>query len=176
MSQDNDVQGDEVRWLFQLNRVLEAVSSICLYVGMVLIVAIAIMTTVHVIGRYAFGVPIKGQAELAIYMLITAVFLVITSTQLVKGHTTIGIIVDRLSKRTQAIIDSVTYFLGLVTTVLVSWQCIVQANHILQSGRVSTILQLPRFPVYYIIAVSWGLISLVILTQLIRFILTLVKR
>lgn len=169
-------QGDEVRWLFQLDRVLGAVSSICLYMGMALIVAIAILTAVHVIGRYAFGAPIKGQAELAIYMLITAVFLAITSTQLVKGHTTIGLIVDRLSKRTQAIIDSVTYFLGLVTTVLVFWQCIVQANHILQSGRVSTILKLPQFPVYYIMAVCWVLISLVILMQLVRLIHTAVKQ
>lgn len=134
------------------------------------------MTVIHVIGRYVFSKPIVGQGELAILMLITAAFLIITPTQLVKGHTTIGLIVDRFSKKTQAIIDSFTYFLCLVMTALLFWQSIVRADYIMQAGRETTILGIPIFPVYYLVAFGWGLISLVILMQLIHFILALVKR
>lgn len=176
MSQSDDAHRDEVRWLFKLDRVLKAVGAICLYAGMAFITAIAVMTVVHVIMRYAFSKPIVGQAELAILMLITGAFLIITPTQLVKGHTTIGLIVDRFSKKTQTIIDSFTYFLCLAVTALLFWQSIVRADYVMQAGRETTILGIPLFPVYYVVAVGWGLISLVILTQLIRFILTLVKR
>ena len=176
MSINNDIQSSEIRCLYWPNRILRFLSSICLYIGMALIVAITLVTVVHVIARYAFGSPIKGQAELCTYMLITGVFLMITATQLVKGHTTIGLIVDRFSERTQIIFDCITYILCLAVSVLVSWQSIVQAKYIMKSSRMTAILHIPQFPLFYVVAVCWALISLVILMQILDYLLKGAKR
>ena len=168
-------QSNKVSCFSRLDRFPRAVALIAHYAGMVCIVTITLLIVVHVIGRYVFNKPILGQVELSLYLLITAVFLIIAHTQVVKGHTIIGIISDRYSKRTRAIVDIVTYVLCLALAIPACWQAVVQANYIKQSGQMSTVLHMPQFPVNYIVAVGWGLFSLVLLLQLVHSILTAVK-
>lgn len=160
----------------RLDRLLRITTSAALYIGTAFIVVITLLVVVHVIARYAFGKPILGQVELSCYLLITAVFLMIAYTQLIKGHATIGIIADRFSKRTQEIIDGIAYALCLSLSIIAFWQSVVHANKIMQSGQVSAVLGIPQFFINYMVAVGWGLLSLVLIMQLFRLVLGVVKQ
>lgn len=168
-------QNSKVGYSFQLDRLLRVVASICLYAGMALIFAMTLLVVVHVFGRYVFREPVPGQVELCVYLMTSAVFLMAGYTQLEKGHVIIDVVIGRFSKRTQAICDSVAYVMYLGVAILVCWQSVVFGNYIMHSGQISTILQIPQFPVYYIVAFGWGLFSLAILMDLVHFLHTAVK-
>lgn len=143
----------------------------------VLFVALmAPLTVVHVVGRYALDLPVPGFIELSSFMLLIAIFLAGAHTMAVKGHIDIGILVDRFSERTQAIIGSVTYFLCLVFVILAAWQSFARGTYLLQPMQTTSVLLIPQSPFLYIIGIGWALFALAILMQLIDFILRAVKK
>ena len=149
---------------------------VALYAGMAAVVVMMLITVVHAVGRYAFDKPVRGIIELSGYLLVTAVFLIGAYAMLNKSHITIGLIVDGLSERTQAIIDSITFSIGLAFTIAASWQTFVQASYIMERGQESAILHIPNFPFYYMVGFGWVLFGLAILMQLVHAIGRAVKK
>ena len=154
-----------------LERRIATILKVLAYVGVVIIVALMFFTVAHSLGRYGFNRPIPGLAEVSSFMLITASFLVIPYTQVLKGHLVIGLLVDRLSERKQAIINSFTYIICLLAAILILWRSALEASNMMQGGYVTQILGLPKFPFMAIVATGWGLLALAILLHLIHFIL-----
>ena len=144
-------------------------------IGMWLVVAMMMVTMVHAIGRYGFDRPIAGLSEISVSMLVTLVFLMGAYTAVVKGHISIGIIVDRFSARTQAIIDSVTYILCLVGAIVGLSQSIVRGIYTI-GGATSVVLAIPVFPFLFIVAFGWAIFGMVIVMHLIHFLPKAVKR
>lgn len=169
-------QCNEGRSVSRLERCITAVLRICQDIGIATIVVMMLVTVVHAVGRYVFAHPVPGLIEVSCFMLITAVFLVGGYTAMVKGHVTIGLIVDRFSERTQAIVDSFTYILCLVVAILALWQSFAHGIYIMESGVTSSILRIPRFPFIYVVGVGWGLFSLAILIHLVHFLPRVVKK
>ncbi|OGO24931.1 MAG: hypothetical protein A2144_04485 [Chloroflexi bacterium RBG_16_50_9] len=146
------------------------------YAGMSLVLVMMFLTVVHSVGRYIFAMPVPGIIEMSSFMLVTMIFLSIAYTQIFKGHVVIGLIVDRFSERTQAIIDSFTYLIGLVVSILAIRQTFIESMHMVQAGDRSMILQIPAFPFYFVVALGWTLFSLAMLVQLIHFVLRMVRK
>ena len=146
------------------------------YVGMVFALSMMMLTTVHAVGRYIFGLPVPGLVELSSYMMVTMIFLTAPYTALVKGHIAIGVIVDRFSERTQAIIDIFIYLLCLVVSVIAAWQTFVRGFYIMEEKQVSTILSIPNAPFIFIVAIGWSMFSVAILIHLVNSISRGVKK
>ena len=138
------------------------------YVGMIFVLLMMLLTTLHAIGRYIFGRPVPGLVELSSYMLVTMIFLTAPYTALVKGHITISVIVDRLSVRTQACIDGVIYLLCLAVSIIAAWQTFVRGLYIMEEKQVSTILSIPNAPFILLVGAGWLLFSLAILVHIIN--------
>jgi len=139
------------------------------YAGMAFVVAMMTLTVVHAVGRYAFNKPILGLVEMSSFMLVIVIFLAGAYTQVVKGHIRVGVVVDRFSERTQAIIDSGTYILCLALAIVALWQAVVRGIYIMEAGYVSIVLGIPHFPFLFIVALGWGIFGLAILMHLIHF-------
>jgi len=138
--------------------------------GMGIAIAMMFLTIVQALGRYLFGRPVAGAVELTGLMTLTLCFLVGAYTQVVKGHIVIPILVDRLSPRAQAIIDSITYILSLVFVIVTIWRTVVEANYEMHGVYTTAILRIPHFPFLYLVAFGWGMLGLAILMHLIHFI------
>ena len=147
-----------------------------LYVGMAFLVIMMVLTVVHALGRYFLGQPIPGLVEMSSFMLVIIIFLAAAYTEVVKGHIVIGIAVDRLSERTQAIIDSITYVLSLVLASVALWQSVVRGILIMEVGKVTSVLAIPHFPFIYVLAFGWVILGLAILLHLIHFVARAVRR
>lgn len=147
-------------------KIVETVLRRIHYVGMIFVLLMMILTTLHAIGRYIFGLPVPGLVELSSYMLVTMIFLTAPYTALVKGHITISVIVDRLSVRTQAFIDILIYLLCLAVSMIASWQAFVRGFYIMDEKQVSTILSIPNAPFILLVGAGWLLFSLAILVHI----------
>ncbi|MBT8339774.1 MAG: TRAP transporter small permease [Desulfatitalea sp.] len=133
------------------------------YFGMVFVVLMMLLTTVHAAGRYFLGLPVQGLVELSGYMLVTMIFLTVPYTAMVKGHIAIGVIVDRLPLRIQAAIDIFTHLPCLALSILAAYRTFIRGAYILQEGQVSTILGIANAPFVFIVACGWALFACAIL-------------
>ncbi len=145
------------------------------YVGMVFVVAMMTLTVVHATGRYVFNSPVLGVVEMSCFMLILVIFFTGAYTQVLKGHIRVGVVVDRLPQRTQAIIDSFTYILSLGFVGIALWQSVVQGFNRMETGYVSIILGIPPFPFLFVMAFGWGMLALALLMHLRHFIAKAVR-
>lgn len=138
------------------------------YVGGVFLVALMVLTVIHAMGRYFFGKPIPGLVEMSSFMLVVIIFLTGAYTEIQKGHTVIGIVLERLSERTQAIIDSITYILSLAFVVVAIWRTVAQGVFLMGAEYESAVLGIPHAPFLFVVALGWLMLGLAILVNLIH--------
>lgn len=143
---------------------------------MSLVVAMMLLTVVNSVGRYALKQTVTGIIELCSFLLVMIIFLSIAYVEAKKGHIVVGLVVDRLKPRTQAIIDTITYIIGLAVCILATRQTLLEGIRMSHTGEVSLTLSIPFFPFYYVVAFGWAIFSLATLMNLAHFIYRAVKR
>jgi len=122
----------------QFNKILHKVSGVLLMVLMFL-------TAADILGRYFFNAPIKGTYELTGLFLALMIFYSLGSGQLKNKHIEIDFFTQKLSKKTQVLLRSVTSFLLSVLLGLTSWQLIEYSIRLYISGETSGDLALPLY-------------------------------
>ena len=103
------------QWLERIIVVLGVIATVS-------IIILMILTTVDVVMRYIFGNPIKGAYEVSEMFFLTAVFLGLAYTQLFRGHVNADLLVSRLSKHINLILETIMLLLALFIYVLFSWK------------------------------------------------------
>lgn len=151
------------------NRIV-SILRVCMIVGMVFIVVMAALTTIHALGRYIFNMPIPGLIELSCILLLLAVFLGGAYVTVTKGHISVGLIVDRLPQKVQTFIDIFNYLCCLAVTVIAIWKSIEQGLYLMKTGVEYTIISVPRFPFVLIVGLGWALISVGLVILLLHLI------
>jgi TRAP-type C4-dicarboxylate transport system permease small subunit len=141
-------------------RIVHALADLVKIIGAGCLTGMMLLTCLDVVCRRFFNAPIFGAVEIVGFMatLVTAFALAYTHRE--KGHIGVDLVMQRLSGRTQRLVDVVTTFLSLALFVLLAWQMVEYAGTMQASGEVSISLQLPEYLVIY--AVSAGVIILVL--------------
>lgn len=116
-----------------LNNISSKISALLLFLMMIL-------TFSDVTGRFLWR-PVTGTYELTYLWLALIVFLSLGYTQQKKGHISVGVFIDKLPIRAQAVVDVVTYSVILTLLALMSWQVYSYANQV--SNTVTGDLKLP---------------------------------
>jgi TRAP-type C4-dicarboxylate transport system permease small subunit len=157
--------------VFSINKVMAIIAAIVLC-GMML------LTVGDVIGRYFFNSPIKGTWELIGYFLICAGTWGLGYCQMQKGHISVTIILDRFTGRVKAIILSFTYLIGLAGFSLICWRMFLLSYKyfLMPRGNVSDTLELPLAPFMLALSIGAGLISLVLLIDLVRSVTDVIRK
>ncbi|MCR4442998.1 MAG: TRAP transporter small permease [Peptococcaceae bacterium] len=120
------------------------------------------------ISRYVFSKPFTGVLECTYIMLMLMVMMAGGNCQLTKSNVVMGMIVDRLSGKTQAIIDFFNYCICLIISVVLTYATIKQSIFISKTGTYTDVLHVPFAPLYFIIAIGWASIALASLLLVIR--------
>ena len=103
-------------------RGLERVTSFLGTVATVCILVLMILTTADVVLRYILGMPLKGAYEFSEILFLCAVFLGMAYTQLFHEHINADFLVNRLSKHTNLVIETVLLLPALLIFGLLAWQ------------------------------------------------------
>lgn len=131
------------------------------WLACVLIMFAILAVSVDVVMRYFFNRPIVWVLEICEYILLYIVFLGTAWLLKEEGHVRVGLIVDRLSPKTQAMINVITSILGLIICIVLSiygtqvtWDCFQRGVPTLE------FLKLPKFLVLLIIPIGSYLLSI----------------
>ncbi|MBN2307412.1 MAG: TRAP transporter small permease, partial [Candidatus Hydrogenedentes bacterium] len=89
-------------------------------------------------------------------------------TTAVKGHVAIEYFFLKLSRRGRIIVDTVCRSIGIVLFSFLTWKSVHYGSALKASGQVTPTLQVPVFWVPYVIALSCGVVVLVILHNLLH--------
>ena len=132
------------------------------------LIVVMVIVCANVIGRGFFETPVKGTVDIVGLLGAIVIAWAIAYTQVVKGHIRVDILVQRLPHRIQYIVDSVIDLIGLALFALISWQTIIFAKAIFETGELSEVLKIPITPFASVVAIGCIALTLVLLIDLIK--------
>jgi len=153
-------------------KIIKSVSRAMALVGTGLLLPMMFLITADVFLRYGskplHSRPITGTAEIAALMLVCMV-LGVSWCAVEDRHIKVGIVVDRLPKKVQAILNSITLIFGLVTCVIMTWQGALTSLWVQQWKEVaSELLPLPVFPFHWIFVLGLAMLCVVMVLLIIQ--------
>lgn len=159
-----------------LLRILNPLTRVVFYMGIICLTIMMFLTAVDVIGRYFFNSPILGSFEITQSLMVILMATSIGYCGMMKGHIDIDLVAGRLSQRAQSILGCITTFLGVALFGLITWQTFVYIGDNIASNVASAVLQIPAWPFVLIVAIGSGIFCLVLLLQLLEFVCTAVSK
>jgi len=148
--------------------------------GMVVLVAMMLLTGVDVFLRYVFNSPILGSAEITELMMATLAFIAIVWCTAGKAHIKVDLLSSRISEKGKTISDVVFYLLYLVLISLMAWRNLLEALAVRPTstspGAGSSLLYIPHYPFYLLISVACVLMALMLLIYIAQDIAKVVKK
>ena len=139
--------------------IIQKVTRITAYAGMVLLVPMMLLTSLDVISSSpkVLARPIPGSMELASFMLSVFVLLGVAYTHQVRGHVRVTMLTDRLPEKYYEILNIFTTLLTLFIVGIVMWQGLVVA---FEAHDVSDMLRIPSLPFRLLVSVAALLLAL----------------
>ena len=160
----------------RFENVLRSITEKVAYAAMVALVGCTGLVVAHVVRR-ALGLGlITATNEIVILLAGCILSLGIPYLTFVKGHVAVGILVDRLAPRKQAGFDVVVYAISVAIGIFITWAMVTLGLRNQEWGWHSGVLEIPLFYFNYMIAGSLALTCVVLVKDLAKAIITIVKK
>ncbi len=166
--------------LTRAQALINALGRILGIIGMIVLVAMMLLTGFDVFLRYVFNRPILGSAEITELMMVTFAFITIVWCTAGKAHIKVDLLSNRIPDTAKIVSDTLFYFLYLVLTSFIAWRNFLEALAVRPTstfaGAGSSILDIPHYPFYMLIAVACALIAVMLLIYIGQGIAQVAKR
>lgn len=156
-------------------KIINFLSRISTGLAMFVLMFMMLLTVSDVFMRYIFIRPITGTTELTEYLMVCALFGIVPCA-LENRHIKVDVVTQRLPPKIYAIVDIITLLGGLVLVVILAWQGFAAGLYELSFNVKSSMLKIPDFPFYVVLATSFAVLSLIMVVLIIQRIAELVKR
>lgn len=150
-----------------LDKISRLLSQVFVCIAGVFLAGMILLTCSNIFLRLVW-VPVKGTFELMGYFGAIVTALALGYTQLKKGHIAVDILVNRFSKKTQRILNSINYFICMIFFAIAGWQIGRWATTLRQTGEVTETLRIIYYPFTYGVALGCFIIALVLLIDLLK--------
>ena len=131
--------------LLKVSRILGHIAGAALTFMMFLTVADVLMR--------AGGRPILGTYEMVALSLAVVIGFTIPLVSVRRGHVYMEILLDRLSRRNRAIMNTFTRLMCILLFVIIAYNLFLIGREFHVAGEVSSTLRIPFFPVAYFVGV-----------------------
>jgi TRAP-type C4-dicarboxylate transport system permease small subunit len=138
-------------------------------------IAILVMTGIvvaNVIGRIFFHSPIMGTVEIAGLMGVIIAAIAVGYSQRENANVIVEIVANKFPPRMRAIVDVITFFLGLLALAVLTWAVLTDATSAFRDRELTGTLKLVEYPFKYI----WGTGLLILCLFLCQFVIESIKR
>jgi TRAP-type C4-dicarboxylate transport system permease small subunit len=143
-----------VRGVHTIVRVLSWVASVALSIMILFVVS-------NVLSRFFFKKPLPGTIEVIELVAVVIVFFSVAYTESKRGHIYVELLVSRLSRRVQAVLASMMYFLAAVFFAVMGWRGGVLAwSYLVPRVRETYVLSIPIAPFLFVIALGSFVLAL----------------
>jgi TRAP-type C4-dicarboxylate transport system permease small subunit len=160
-------EGPVLRLLDSLNRYVN--QALAWFAGLLLL-AMMLFTVSDVVLR-TLGRPVAGSFEVIGWLSAVAMGLAMGYVQLHRGHVRMTLLADRMSRRSQAVVDAVIHLFGLALFVAVGWY-VARYGLVLQAaGSLSETLNARVHPWVFVVAAGFAGLALALLLDTLRAIL-----
>ena len=157
-------------WGSQLDRI----TRLCWLFTGALIVLMAFVTGYGVAMRYIFRNPDPYAYEISYILMLACVVFSIAHTQRLGRHLRIDILDRYFSKAVRGVILNIASpIVGLIFCIPLVWKTWDQAWFALQSGQATSTTGIPTFPMMVAIPIGVGLLCLVLIAQILRYLASL---
>ena len=137
------------------------------YAAATLVLLMMLTVIYDVVARLVFRAPTLWVIDVNEYMLVYLTFLPAAWILLKDGHIKEEILVSRFGARARRVTSFVTDLMGLLYSVILTWQGWLVAWDAWQHDyRLSTALSAPQFPVFVIISIGGAWLCLAFLARL----------
>ncbi len=126
-------------------------------IAAVLLMAMMLITTVDVVGRYIVKQPLPGAYELIELMLAINIFMALPLVCLKDEHITVTVLLEGLSRRVRQVHAGIVSLLSAGVLAVVAWRLYAHAAQLASYGDVTMFLRLPRGPIGYTMALLTAL-------------------
>lgn len=159
-----------------LDRITRITSGVPAFAIGTLLVVWVILIAVYVVGRLFFQVKWMFVPEFTEYFMVCVVFLSVAYTLRSKGHISIDIVLRRLSKRVNAILEAITAFLSLLITCFlvergIDWFLYAFSSHMYSMGPMHTLM----WPIFLVVPIGLTMLSLELLLYFYRTVVQAVR-
>jgi TRAP-type C4-dicarboxylate transport system permease small subunit len=131
--------------------------------------AMMLLTVTDVCMRYFLRRPILGTTEITENMMVCLTFFGLAWCAAQHSHLRVDLVMSRFSPRVQALVDGMTTLAGFAMVGLIAWRSLIEAMAVKDLDIVSSLLRIPAFPFYYVIALGSALLALVMVIQIIQY-------
>ncbi len=143
-------------------------------VGQLALVLVMLVIVANILLR-AWWVPLKGSYELVEILGAILLSLGVAHCAAHRGHVAVSFLVDRMVPWKRAVVDLVTNLIFAVIMLYVTWGMIGYAGKMYSRGYATTSLNIPLFPVYYLVGFGLALLFVVIIIQLLQAIVVIFR-
>jgi TRAP-type C4-dicarboxylate transport system permease small subunit len=147
--------------------ILQKVSKILNGIAAAALTFMMMVTVVDVLMR-AGGHTLMGPYEIVSLTLAVVIGLGIPQVSLDRANVYMEILLEKLSKRSKAIMNTATRVLCLILFVLIAYNLFAVAGELHASGEVSPTIKLPFYPVAYAVGVCCFLECFVFIFHIVK--------
>ena len=140
-------------------RATDVVASAAAYAAGAVLILLMLLTTADVAGRYFFNSPINGVFDLTHFAVSMMTFLGLAYCGYRGGHVVIELLYDKLPPGARRVLNRVINLVGCVLFALIAWRTAVQSIDVREMGEASQMMEIPLFPLYYLVAFGSGLFA-----------------
>jgi TRAP-type C4-dicarboxylate transport system permease small subunit len=148
-----------------MNRIA-SISKILSMAASIILAAMMLLTVADVVLRWVFKAPIIGTTEITESMMTCIAFFALAWCAAEKSHLKVDLVLDRFPPGVQRIVDSLTTAAGLCLVALFAWRSFLEGRAVQELNLVSSLIKLPAYPFYYIIALGCAMLCVVMAVQL----------
>lgn len=159
----------------RFERIIRSVSRWLNYIAGACIVIMMTIVVIDIILR-DIGSPIIGVYEVVGYLGAMVISFALLYTTVNHSNVCISFLVQRFSKRTQAIIDITTGIISVAICFLISYQGVMYGTDLRHVGQISECFRIHYFPFMYVIAFIFVLVGLAFAIDFIKLLLPMVRK
>ncbi len=150
-----------------LDKIIQTSVKILVFVGGLFLVGMICLTCANIFFRVVWF-PIRGTFEFMGYFGAIVTAFALAYTEMHRGHIAVDVIVNRFPQNIRKVLYVVNSFVCFVFFAIATWYIFKKATILLRTGEVTETLQIIYYPFTYAVALGFGVLSLVLLSNSIK--------
>lgn len=149
--------------MLRLGRIIDKITLAVSLVSYAGVLAIMLLNVADVFTTKAFTAPIQGAYEITEVLLLCTVMASFAYAQSQKAHINMGMVLKRFPRAIGLGLYSFMGLLSAATAAAVGYAAILQAQSAMGRNAVTSVLEIPLFPFYWIEAIAMFIFAMVLL-------------
>lgn len=157
-------------------KILDYIDQAAVVVAVVAILAMMLLVTVSVIGRYILSLPIPGDLVMSEFLMVFVAFLPLSAVQASREHVFVTIFTDWMKNNTKVLMEEIGVVIGLIIFTILAAATFTDFFHAWSFGTYTEgEIEFPEAPPRFVVFLGLALFALRLLTDAVRSVLALIR-